>query len=288
MAKAQWPKLGYSKNKGRAAIDGRSVGADGAADKAQPSWLGSSTVAYCWAALRTLAILVGVFVGLLVLAAIASSVVNAFLYTFEAGCLAHAFVFGVFAIFGHQLVRVSKMPRPQRIGGLTRNCSGTAAILALASFAVDYGYSAVKDSRQAAAHGPWEQYQTKTGMFDDLIPKRGADRAESIDTTPSCDDALVTGYRASRAEAAALPPPPPGFVLDGPASRTRVSGVVTTPSCLAPVNADPYAAFSTKTARVFRLEEGWEIRTPADTRDEDVLRVFDSLPASAVLAAKSR
>jgi hypothetical protein len=71
---------------------------------------------------------------------IASGVVNAFLYTFETGCLALAFVFGVLAIFGHQLIRVSKMPRTQRIGGLTRNCSGTAAILALASFAVDYGY----------------------------------------------------------------------------------------------------------------------------------------------------
>jgi hypothetical protein len=123
------------------AIDGRKVGADGAAGKTQASTGGgSSTMAYCWAALRTLGILIGVFVGLLVLAAIASGVVNAFLYTFETGCLALAFVFGVLAIFGHQLIRVSKMPRTQRIGGLTRNCSGTAAILALASFAVDYGY----------------------------------------------------------------------------------------------------------------------------------------------------
>ena len=47
-------------------------------------------MAYCWAALRTLAILVGVFVGLLILTAIASGVVHAFLYTFEAGCLALA------------------------------------------------------------------------------------------------------------------------------------------------------------------------------------------------------
>ncbi len=47
-------------------------------------------MASCWAALRTLAILVGVFVGLLILTAIASGVVHAFLYTFEAGCLALA------------------------------------------------------------------------------------------------------------------------------------------------------------------------------------------------------
>ncbi len=62
-------------------------------------------MAYCWAALRTLGILIGVFVGLLVLAAIASGVVNAFLYTFETGCLALAFVFGVLAIcfHGHSL-----------------------------------------------------------------------------------------------------------------------------------------------------------------------------------------
>jgi hypothetical protein len=161
-------------------------------------------------------------------------------------------------------------------------------------------------------HGPWEQYPTKKpnpfdqfdspaqsgeavapsgrgnspGMFDDLIPKQAG--ARTSETTPACDDALVTGYRASRAEAAAVPPPPPGFVLDGPATRTRVSGVVTTPPCLAPVNGDPYAAVSTRTARVFRLEEGWEIRAPADTRDEDMLRVFDALPANAILPGKSR
>jgi hypothetical protein len=257
-------------------------------------------MAYCWAALRTFGILISVFAGLLVLTAIASGVVNAFLYTFDAGCLALAFVFGVLAIFGHQLVRVSKTPRTQRIGGLTRNCSGAAAILALAPFAVEYGYSALKDSRLAAVHGPWEQYATKKpnpfdqfdtpaqrgaspGMFDDLIPKQAG--ARTNEATPACDDALVTGYRASRAEAAALPPPPPGFVLDGPAPRTRV---VTTRPCLAPVNGDPYAAVSTRTARVFRLEEGWELRAPADTSDQDVLRVFDALPPSAVLPVKSR
>jgi hypothetical protein len=243
-------------------------------------------MAYCWAALRTLGILIGVFVGLLVLAAIASGVVNAFLYTFETGCLALAFVFGVLAIFGHQLIRVSKMPRTQRIGGLTRNCSGTAAILALASFAVDYGYSAVKDSRQAAVHGPWEQYQTKTGMFDDLIPKRGADRAGSIDTAPTCEDALVSGYKTVRAAeaATAVTPPPPGYVVDGqPRNRT-----VTTAPCVAPVDNDPLADKAAGSPRIFRLQAGWEIRAPASARDQDVLRVFDSLPASAVLAAKSR
>jgi hypothetical protein len=245
---------------------------------------GVSTMAYCWAALRTLGILIGVVVGLLVLTAIASGVVNAFLYAFEAGCMALAFVFGVLALFGHQLVRASKTPRTRRIGEWTRNCSGTTALLALISFGIVYGYSAVKDSRQAAVHGPWEQYRTSAGMFDDLIPKQTAARAS--EPTPTCDDALVTGYRASRAEAAAVPPPPPGFVLDGPASRTRGSGVVTTHPCLAPANGDPYAAVSTRTARVFRLDEGWEIRAPADTRDEEVLRVFDALPANAVLPVK--
>jgi hypothetical protein len=132
-------------------------------------------MAYCWAALRTLGILVCVFVGLLLLAAIVSGVVNAFLYTFDAGCLALAFVFGVLAIFGHQLVRVSKTPRTQRIGRLTRSCGGGAVVLALASFAVDYGYSAVKDSRQVA-HGPWEQYATKKPVTD---PARAA-------STPEC------------------------------------------------------------------------------------------------------
>jgi hypothetical protein len=240
---------------------------------------------YCWAALRTLGILIGVFVGLLVLTAIASGVVNAFLYTFDAGCLALALVFSMLALFGHQLVRVSKTPRTRRIGSFSRNCGGAIAILALASFAVNYGYSAVKDSRVAAAHGPWEQYRTNAGMFDDLIPKQAG--ARTSEATPTCDDALVTGYRASRAEAAAIPPPPPGYVLDGPASRTRVSGVVTTHPCLAPVNGDPYDAISTKTARVFRLDEGWEIHAPADARDQDVLRVFDALPANAVLPVKT-
>jgi hypothetical protein len=269
-------------------------------------------MAYCWAALRTLAILIGVFVGLLVLAAIASGIGHAFLYTFEAGCLALALACGVLALFGHQLVRVSTTPRTRRIGGLTRNCGGAITLLTLASFAVDYGYTAVKESRQVAVHGPWEQYATKKpnpfdqfdspaqggeavapsgrgnspGMFDDLIPKLAA--ARSNETTPTCDDALVAGYKTSRAEAAAVPPPPPGFVLDRPPSRTRVGGVVTTRPCLAPVHGDPYAAISTRAARVFTLDDGWEIRAPGDTRDEEVLRVFDALPANAVLPVKSR
>lgn len=263
-------------------------------------------MAYCWAALRTLGILVGVAVGLLVLTAIASGVFNAFLYTFGTGCLVLALFFSVLALFGHQLVRVSKTPRTQRIGGLTRNCSGSAAILALASFAVNYGYSAIKDSRTAAVHGPWERYAARNadgptpattnpfdkfdtpaqrgataGMFDDLIPKQAG--ARTGETTSSCDNELVTAYRASQAEATAVPPPPPGFVLDRPAA-TRV---VTTRPCLVPVDGDPYAAYSTKTGRVFRLGSGWELRAPADTRDQDVLRVFDALPASAALPVKS-
>lgn len=211
-------------------------------------------MAYCWAALRTLGILIGVVVGLLFLTAIASGVFNAFLYTFGAGYLALALVFSVLALFGHQLVRLSKTVRTQRIGRLTRNCSASAAILALASFAVDYGYSAIENSRTAAVHGPWERYAarkpdgptpattnpfdkfdtpaqrrgTTAGMFDDLIPKRAGARTD--ETTPNCDDELVAAYRASQTEAAAVPPPPPGFVLDGPASRTLV---VTTRPCLA-------------------------------------------------------
>jgi hypothetical protein len=257
-------------------------------------------MAYCWAAIRTLGILLGVSVGLLVLVAVASGVVNAFLYTFVAGCLALAFVFGIVALFGHQLVRVSKTLSTQRIGGLTRNCSGTIALIALASSAIGYGFLAVKDSRQVAEHGPWEQYASKKpnpfdqfdtpaqrggtpGMFDDLIPKQVG--ARTGDATPNCDDELVSAYRASRVEAAAVPPPPPGYVLDTPASH--VGRTVTTRPCLVPVDGDPYAAFSTKTARVFRLGSGWEIRAAADTRDQDVLRVFDALPANAVLPVKS-
>jgi hypothetical protein len=255
-------------------------------------------MAYCWAALRTLGILIGVFVGLLVLVAIGSGVVNAFLYTVGAGCMALAFVSGVLALFGHQLVRVSKTARPQRIGRLTRGCSGAVALIALASSAIGYGYLAVKDSRQAAAHGPWEQYATTRpvtelepppppgfvpyngparattapGMFDDLIPKQVG--ARTSEATPTCDDELVRAHRASRAEAAAIPPPPPGFVLDAPASR--VGRTVTTRPCLARVDGE----------RVFRLGSGWEIHAPADTRDQDMLRVFDALPANAVLPVK--
>jgi hypothetical protein len=88
---------------------------------------------------------------------------------------------------------------------------------------------------------------------------------------------LAVGWRRSAG-------PPSGFVLDGPASKTRV---VTTRPCLVATDGDPYAAFSTKTARVFRLGSGWEIRAPADTRDQDVLRVFDALSANAVLPVKS-
>jgi hypothetical protein len=83
---------------------------------------------YFWAALRTLAILVGVFVGLLVLAAVASGVVNAFLYTFEAGCLALALIFGVLALFGSQLARISKTPRTRRVGSFARNWGGAIAL----------------------------------------------------------------------------------------------------------------------------------------------------------------
>jgi hypothetical protein len=191
-------------------------------------------MAYCWAALRTLGILVGVFLSLLVLAAIASGVVNAFLYTFEAGCLALALVFSVLALFGHQLVRVSKTPRTRRIGNFARNCGGAVAILALASFAVNYGYSAVKDSRVAAAHGPWEQYATKKPVTDPALlaqlngpmpPQLVADkppfdpskpfsaapdpyRTAAANSIPTCDEALIAAYILRRARTASLPPPP--------------------------------------------------------------------------------
>jgi hypothetical protein len=222
-------------------------------------------MAYCWAALRTL-----------------------------------AFVFGIVALFGHQLVRVSKTFSTQRVGRLARNCSGAVTLIALASSAIGYGYLAVKDSRQVAEHGPWEQYASKKpnpfdqfdtppqrggtpGIFDDLIPKQIG--ARTGDATPNCDDELVSAYRASRVEAAAVPAPPPGYVLDTPASQ--VGRKVTTRPCLVPVDGDPYAGFNTKTSRIFRFGSGWEIRAPADTRDQDVLRVFDALPANAVLPVKS-
>jgi hypothetical protein len=274
-------------------------------------------MAYCWAALRTLGILIGVFAGLFVLTGIASGVFHAFLYTFEVGCLVLALTFSVLALFGHQLMRVSKTPRTRHVGSFARSCGAAGAALALVSFAVDYGYSTIKDSRVAAAHGPWEQYATKKpvkdpallaqsdgptratnpfdkfdtpaqrgttpGMFDDLIPKQVG--ARTSEATPNCDDELVSAYRASRVEAAAVPPLPPGYVLDTPASN--VGRIVTTRPCLLPVDGDPYAAFSTKTARVFRLGSGWEIHAPTDARDQDVLRIFDALPTNAVLPVKS-
>jgi hypothetical protein len=63
---------------------------------------------------------------------------------------------------------------------------------------------------------------------------------------------------------------------------------VTRRPCVAAVDGNPFANGSTKIARVFRLDEGWEIRAPADARDEEVLRVFDALPANAVSLAKSQ
>jgi hypothetical protein len=85
-----------------------------------------------------------VFLGLLALAAIASGVVNAFRYTFEAGCLALALVFSVLALFGPSACARFKDGRRQRMG-------------------------------------PWDQYRTNAGMFDDLIPKRAAERTGSIE-----------------------------------------------------------------------------------------------------------
>jgi hypothetical protein len=267
------------------AVDGRAASADGAADETQPSGLWGSKMAYCWAALRTLGILVGVVSGLLVLAAIASGVVNAFLYAFETGCLVLALIFSVLALFGHQLVRVSKTPRTQRIGSFTRNCGAAGAILAMASFAVDYGYSTIHPALLAQLNGPTPlQVVADKPPFDPSKPFSAV--TGPIGTTPTCDDALVSAYEAFRLEeaAAVVPPPPPGFVLDGP-PRSHV--VMTTHPCLTPVDGNPFVGKAVRAARVFRLEKGWEIRAPADARDEDVVRVFEALPASAILAVKS-
>jgi hypothetical protein len=87
---------------------------------------------YLWAAIRTILILFGVLIAIFVVLLLASAVVQAFLTSWIVGSLALAFVCGVMALFGHQLVRVAKTDRARAIGAISFGGFTAVALVALA------------------------------------------------------------------------------------------------------------------------------------------------------------
>jgi hypothetical protein len=98
-------------------------------------------MAYLWATVRTIAILVlGLFALLLSLLAL-SIVGNAFMWSFAAGCVALACSCGVLSLFGYQLERVAKTPTTKHVG--TYVCLGFGAVAVLGVAAPPAGYVVV-------------------------------------------------------------------------------------------------------------------------------------------------
>jgi hypothetical protein len=159
---------------------------------------------YLWAAVRTIGILFSGLVALFLLAFVISGVVQAFIYLFVVGCLVLAVVFGALSLFGHQLASVAKIPRTKLIGTYTRLCCGSIAALSLAVPLATYGYTTARHVLAPASRGLSDaevfgaQPAAKSGLFDDLIPKSPADRSATANSSPTCDEALIVAYKASR------------------------------------------------------------------------------------------
>jgi hypothetical protein len=81
---------------------------------------------YLWAAVRTIAIVVGIIIGLFVLFLLLAGIVSAFTWSFTGGCIVLALVFGIGALFGTQLARVAKTERATSIAFLI--CFGFGAM----------------------------------------------------------------------------------------------------------------------------------------------------------------
>jgi hypothetical protein len=155
-------------------------------------------MAYLWAAIRTTGILLGTLVALFIVALVTGAVTEAFGYSFVAGCIALAAVFGTLSLFGHQLANIAKIPRTKTIGIYTRLwCGGVAAVSLVVAMA-SYGYATAQ--RSSAASDEWPGTPVASGA------------------QPS---GLEKGPREDYAPQPAVPSPPRGFVMDGPETRKR-------------------------------------------------------------------
>jgi hypothetical protein len=253
---------------------------------------------YLWAVIRTIVILVGVVATLLAVVIAASSSVWAFSYSFAAGFITLAGIAGVLSLCGHQLASVAKTSSTKRIGTYTRLCCGAVAVFGLVLSLATYGYVTVQQMREGAK--PWENYTARSKMpalppgfvLDAPQPQQSqrgptvvtdpneiaeynAAVAAGTNNLPTCDDALIAAYMATRTART-------GNVFDrfDPPHPFRPCGV--------PVGGNSFAGGATPAKRVIRFE-GWEIRAPADTTDEAIVRVLDALgnPAAALDSPKS-
>jgi hypothetical protein len=93
-------------------------------------------MAYLRAALRTIAILAAICIGLFILSLLVGGIRAAFAWSSTGGCIVLALVFGMGALFGVQLTRVAKTDAGQLMGDLSRFGFGFAAALTLLLSAV--------------------------------------------------------------------------------------------------------------------------------------------------------
>lgn len=93
-------------------------------------------MSYLWAALRTVAILAAICIGLFILSLLIGGILAAFAWSLTGGCIVLALVFGAGALFGVQLSRVAKTDRTKYVGDLSRFGFGFAAALSLLASAV--------------------------------------------------------------------------------------------------------------------------------------------------------
>jgi hypothetical protein len=213
---------------------------------------GGATMVYLWAGVRTIAVLFGVLVALSVVLTAAASVVWAFNLSFAVGCVALAAVAGIVSLFGYQLGRVAKISRTKQMGALIGRCGGSVAILAMAGSLVGYGYDAMRPAlKPANIFDQFDPPQSRSGgMFDDLIPPK------------------------------VIPQPPPGFVLDEPTSRPRMTPKavqeMTDNELIAAYRAKHPESSGGNKERIVRFE-GRDIRVSADWTDEEVVRVLEGL-----------
>ena len=88
-------------------------------------------MAYLWAALRTIAILAAICIGLLFLSLLLAGIVAAFTWSVTTGCIVLALVFGTCALFGIQLTRAAKTEKTKLVGNWLCLGFGSAAALSL-------------------------------------------------------------------------------------------------------------------------------------------------------------
>jgi hypothetical protein len=120
-----------------------------------------------------------------------------------------------------------------------------------------------------------------SAMSDDELRAAYA-REQGANSSPTCEEALIAAYQAGRAARTGNV-----FYRLDPVPHAARPCIVTDPKLLSQYNGGD-AAPVTHGFRAFRFE-GWEMRAPAGTTDEAIVRVLDALstPVTALAPPKS-